>query len=156
MASHGGYRPPTNPAPVSGPGALSRRTDGRQPIMSLPDAAYGEQQTYRQIQQGAPMAQQSQPGPVSLPPQAATLGQLTQGLTPLSAPSAQPQTPVTDGAALGPGAGISALGLPSGDANQQDSAYLARYLPTLLKQANSDNATPGYKAWLRNVIANLA
>ena len=29
MATQGGYRKPGTPAPVSGPGALSRRTDGR-------------------------------------------------------------------------------------------------------------------------------
>jgi hypothetical protein len=29
MAAQGGYRKPGNPAPVSGPGSLSRRTDGR-------------------------------------------------------------------------------------------------------------------------------
>ena len=28
MAQQGGYRQPSNPAPVSGPGALSKRTDG--------------------------------------------------------------------------------------------------------------------------------
>jgi len=28
MAVQGGYREPSNPAPVSGPGALSQRTDG--------------------------------------------------------------------------------------------------------------------------------
>ena len=38
---HGGYRRPTNPSPVSGPGALSRRTDGQQPTQDLPNAKYG-------------------------------------------------------------------------------------------------------------------
>ncbi len=28
MAEQGGYRAPSSPAPVSGPGALSQRTDG--------------------------------------------------------------------------------------------------------------------------------
>ena len=29
--AHGGYRQPSSPAPVSGPGALSKRTDGNAP-----------------------------------------------------------------------------------------------------------------------------
>jgi hypothetical protein len=33
---HGGPRTPANPAPVSGPGALSKRTDGAQPKMQSP------------------------------------------------------------------------------------------------------------------------
>ena len=46
--SRGGYRQPSNPAPVSGPGALSARTDGgagnsKQPIRRIPGQAYGEQ-----------------------------------------------------------------------------------------------------------------
>ena len=55
-SGHGGYRRPTNPAPVSGPGALSRRTDGMQPRATLPDAKYGEQQAFQQAQGAAPMS----------------------------------------------------------------------------------------------------
>ena len=53
---HGGYRRPTNPAPVSGPGALSRRTDGRQPTRSLPNAKYGENAAFEAAQGAAPMS----------------------------------------------------------------------------------------------------
>jgi hypothetical protein len=87
---HGGHRTPRNPAPVSGPGALSRRTDGGSPQgrMQLPDAKYGEQAAFQEAQGGAPMAGSSMP-----PPQ------------PLTGPSMRPQEPVTAGAASGPGPG---------------------------------------------------
>lgn len=52
----GGQRTPRNPAPVSGPGELSRRTDG-QPIRELPDAAHGEGKQFRELQQAAPVPQ---------------------------------------------------------------------------------------------------
>lgn len=54
----GGYQEPSNPAPVSGPGSLSRRTDGGQKIRDIPNAAYGENKDFRQIQQSAPVSQQ--------------------------------------------------------------------------------------------------
>lgn len=58
MAEHGGYRKPSKPAAVSGPGKFASRTDG-QPIRDLPDAAYGEQTEFREIQGGAPMSDTS-------------------------------------------------------------------------------------------------
>ena len=58
---HGGYRQPDNPAAVSGPGALSQRTDGgagskTQPIRVASGGAYGERQAAEQQQAAAPMA----------------------------------------------------------------------------------------------------
>ena len=40
----GGYRKPSSPAAVSGPGALSQRTDGKQPIVRIPDVPQGQQE----------------------------------------------------------------------------------------------------------------
>ena len=41
----GGYQQPTNPAPVSGPGALSKRTDGAgQPAQYMSGLPYGQGQ----------------------------------------------------------------------------------------------------------------
>lgn len=56
--ARGGRRTPRNPAPVSGPGALSQRTDGGpgQPIRLAPGGAYGERQAAEQLQGAAPMA----------------------------------------------------------------------------------------------------
>lgn len=95
MAGVGGYQAPAKPAPVSGPGELSQRTDGApgQPVRDLPDAKYGEGKAFRSQEQGAPMAQAP-----ALPT-----------VTPLDAPSERPGEPVTAGAPLGPGAGPEAL-----------------------------------------------
>lgn len=90
---HGGYRRPSTPAPVSGPGQLSKRTDGGpvsgQPVQDVGGFEYGGRKDFREIQGAAPMAQAPEPVP----------------FTPLTAPSQRPDEPVTAGAALGPGEG---------------------------------------------------
>jgi len=107
--ARGGYRQPTNPAPVSGPGQLSRRTDGKQPIMNLPDAGYGENAAFTGQQQGAPLPQVQGVPQASSSPQAAP--QPPQ--VPFGAPTQNAAEPVTSGAAAGPGPGPEALGLGS-------------------------------------------
>lgn len=56
--ARGGTRTPKNPAPVSGPGALSQRTDGGagQPIRVAGGQPYGQRQQLEQTQAAAPMA----------------------------------------------------------------------------------------------------
>lgn len=59
--ARGGRRTPRTPAPVSGPGALSARTDGgpgnqSQPLRVAGGGAYGERQAAEQLQGAAPMA----------------------------------------------------------------------------------------------------
>ena len=92
--SRGGYREPSKPAAVSGPGALSARTDGgagskTQPIRRIPGQAYGEGQALVEQQQSAPL-------PVA---------RRTQQPTRLNifAPTERPAEPITEGAMLGPG-----------------------------------------------------
>lgn len=148
---HGGPRTPANPAPVSGPGALSRRTDG-QPKMTLPDPKYGEQSAFQAAQSAAPMAQAPGlgaptpvPSPGNVPP-----------ITPIHAPTERPDEPVTAGAALGPGVGPQALGIPTSDTLRNQSAQqLASILPALILEANSDDATPEFRSFVRMVRANL-
>lgn len=103
---------PARPAMVSGPGQLSRRTDGgpNQKLRELPDAQYGEAKTFRDLQKGAPLAQTPQSGQAS-PTNNGRPTAVKPNLTPLSAPSTNPDEPVTTGAALGPGAGPEALGI---------------------------------------------
>ena len=89
--SRGGYRQPNNPAPVSGPGALSARTDGgagssTQPIRRIPGQAYGEGKALVEQQQAAPLPAQQQ---VSIPN--------------VFAPTVRPAEPITEGAMLGAG-----------------------------------------------------
>ena len=60
--SKGGYRQPMNPAPVSGPGALSQRTDGgavegmTQPAQSYTGGSYGNNKEMSDQQNAAPLA----------------------------------------------------------------------------------------------------
>lgn len=140
---HGGYRRPSNPAPVSGPGKLSRRTDG-QPIMEAPGGDYGDRQELTQLQQAAPLAS----GPAA--PQAAP-GIDLSGVVPLGVPSGQPDVPVTSGADAGAGPGMDALGLP--DSKSADAQYLAKWLPAYITQASRADAPPGLVAYVKKLIA---
>lgn len=105
----GGYRRPANPAPVSGPGALSRRTDGgptTQGARYMRGGSYGEGQEMMGLQQGAPMA--AQPKPIApLPPARAAL----PPIVPLTAPTQRPDEPPEFGMSFGPGPGPEALGM---------------------------------------------
>lgn len=56
--ARGGKRTPRKPAPTSGPGALSQRTDGGagQPIRAATDQPYGARQATEGAQAAAPLA----------------------------------------------------------------------------------------------------
>lgn len=151
MASgqHGGYRRPTNPAAVSGPGAYSRRTDG-QPKMQLPDARYGEQADYQEIQSGARMGG---PSPAASTPAAG--GVDPSSLVPLDAPTGRPDEPVTAGAPAGPGVGPEAIGLGSGAMKQADLQQLRAYLPVLIAQANQPTSTRSFRQFVRRIRAEM-
>lgn len=133
MSEMGGYRAPANPAPVSGPGALSQRTDG-QPAMQLPDAAYGEQAEFQAIQGGAPMMRASGPPPPGL-----------------LEPTQRPDEPVTSGAALGPGPGPEAL--QDRDSALREMSGLGRYMPMMEKMAARDDAPRAFRALVQYVKA---
>jgi hypothetical protein len=147
----GGLHPPANPAATSGPGALSQRTDGKQPVMAMTGGKYGETGQLNQIQSGAAMPQ--------TPPAdgGAATAPVDQGPppTPINAPTENPGEPVTAGAAAGPGAGTSALNLPPGDTPQQLRAVFAPILPALLAQAQSGYATQAYKDSVKALLASM-
>lgn len=99
-APQGGYREPSNPAPVSGPGALSQRTDGgpTQGARYVSGLPYGQgQQTYSN-QVAATM--QGNNFAVDMP-------------TELMAPTSRPTEPITAGVNIGDGPGSEVLNLPS-------------------------------------------
>ncbi len=56
--ARGGRRTPAKPAPVSGPGAMSQRTDGgaSQPIRVAGDQPYGARKASTEAQGAAPLA----------------------------------------------------------------------------------------------------
>ena len=135
---HGGPRTPANPAPVSGPGNLSKRVDGgpgsKQAIQNLPDAGYGEQAEFRSAQAGAPIQKVEPPSQGA--PGGAPAGPLPP---PLDAPTNRSGEPVTAGVDLGAGPGSDILGLfdPSQMA-ADDVRYMLGYLPTLQYIVDSD------------------
>ena len=117
------------PAMISGPGAMSQRTDGgpaskqaQRYISNMPN--YGDGQELADLQASAPMAAT----PSAKGPSATAVNQAAsapmqnapaQTLTPLNAPTQRPNEPVTTGLSSGPGAGPNILGLPQGVMAQQ-------------------------------------
>lgn len=101
----GGYRPPLHPAPVSGPGALSARTDGASPPVPS-GMPYGERQATEARIQAAPIRPQSG-GPQ--PPSPSEMAAPPQLPPALDAPSMHPDQPITAGAAFGDGPGPEVL-----------------------------------------------
>ena len=117
MAQRGGYRAPSNPAAVSGPGALSKRTDGgpTQAATYISGLPYGQgQQTYSNqvsaTMAGNPFPQQDMP-------------------TELFAPTMRPNEPITSGIDMGDGVGSEAMrGLPNQTPTLLDTLkYLAQF-----------------------------
>jgi hypothetical protein len=139
MAEHGGYRKPSNPAPVSGPGKMSARTDG-QPAQYISGLPYGDGQAMMDLQRSAPMAAASTPTPTSTAPTAPPV-------TPMGAATERPDEPVTAGSPFGPGPGPSVV--PS--AKDDPYLQLRAALPTLLKLADLPTTSPV----TRNVIRYL-
>lgn len=123
---------PANPAPVSGPGALSQRTDGgpSQPVQDIPGLPYGEQQQMNAIQGSAAMYEE--------PPPPMPGG--------LFDPTGRPDEPVTAGVPIGPGPGPS----PSPAAGpDQDALVLQKYLPSLRKAAAVQGAPQGFRHFVQ-------
>ena len=96
----GGYREPNNPAPVSGPSALSQRTDGgpTQPATYISGLPQGQGQQNYDNQVAAPMI--GNPFPQ----------ESLADLTPLLAPTSRKDEAITSGVDIGDGPGSMALG----------------------------------------------
>src|SRR6478609_1077117 len=113
MAGRGGYQAPAHPAPVSGPGALSQRTDGGPAqAMSAPTGmAYGQHKAMIDSQRAAPMAGQTPlPTPSHAAPEKPSVPQMPAfSGTGFDAPTQRPGEAVTAGAGYGPGPGPEAL-----------------------------------------------
>lgn len=141
---HGGYRRPSNPAPVSGPGALSRRTDGGpgsgQPVRDLPDAKYGENKAFREAQGAAPMGG-------GLPD--------LSGITPFGAPSERPDEAVMSGMPTGPGGGSTMPPRGPGNMTPDQAERLKSYLPVLVLLASQDDADPETRRFVRQLRGEL-
>ena len=118
----GGMRTPRNPAPVSGPGQLSQRTDGgpQQTLANMTGMPYGENAEFNTMQSAAPMSAAGQTTARAPRPRQPRGG--GQGPVPLFSPTQRPDEPVTAGAPFGPGDG------PPPMAQQQVPPYLTSIL----------------------------
>jgi hypothetical protein len=119
----GGYRQPMNPAPVSGPGELSERTDGgavdgmTQPAQRYAGFGYGENLALEEQQAGASMA--------------GTPSMSFADLVALDAPTQRPDEPLTAGINMGEGPGREALNLPNRAPSLVDTIkYLVQFDPS--------------------------
>lgn len=134
----GGYQKPRNPAPVSGPGALSRRTDGG-PIQGAKDMAaggkYGERKELQELQTSAPM--QGNPVPNVPRPK----------VTKLFDPTERPDEPVTAGASVGPGF-TPAPKVPAGR-----YGITTKYLPEMQRLAKLEETPQTFKTFVKYVEA---
>ena len=145
---HGGPRTPSNPAPVSAPGALSRRTDGgpQQVNAQMTGMNYGENADFMDIQSSAPMS--ATPSVRAPRGGAAASG---PSATPLFSQTQRPDEPVTAGAPFGPG---STPSVPDSfqNANSQDVQLIKqRYLPSLLQTAQQENVPPSFVRFVNNL-----
>ena len=141
----GGYRRPSSPAPVSGPGALSRRTDGRQGARYMSGGEYGEGQEMMDLQTSAPMSEApAQPRPR----RGQGAGQVMEEgprPTPLFAPTERPDEPITAGAPFGPGPG-PAESAPVPSQPNRNLDVVTRYLPVLRQVATYEGTPDRFRA----------
>jgi hypothetical protein len=109
----GGNQPPRKPAAVSGPGKLSRRTDGkpqpiREPDIDTPGLEYGDRQRLTDAQRIARAAGGQGNAPVQrMQGEASVPGKLPPWL--MGMPSARPGEPTTAGLDMGAGPGSEVL-----------------------------------------------
>lgn len=147
--NRGGFRPTApqnNPANVSATGGAGQSgTQGAKYYSGLP---YGQGQAMMAQQQAAPMAA-GRPAPIMNPIDS------FPAPMPLSAPSEFPDVPVTDGAAMGAGAGMEALTMPQSQDNDVEKQRLLSYLPALEAAAQSPNSSQAFRNYVRILRANL-
>lgn len=138
----GGYQAPRKPAPISGPGALSERTDGAagQPVRDLPNPGYGEQKDFKEIQQQARMSK----------------AKSAPSVTRLDAETERPDEPITEGNPFGPGRGPEAYGITRNmrDKSKEEIPTVAGALPLLEKAANGPNMPPSFIRFVRYLRDN--
>ncbi|OUX88346.1 MAG: hypothetical protein CBC03_09195 [Pseudoalteromonas sp. TMED43] len=141
----GGMRRPQNPAPVSGPGRLSQRTDGgpQQVQAEMSGMPYGENQEFEAIQASAPMK--------ATPAARAPKGAAPKSPASLFSPTQRPDEPVTSGASFGPGDTPRQAGFQ--DDYDSDMEKLLQYLPDLEAALDFEN-TPKTFRYLVNYLRN--
>jgi hypothetical protein len=142
MATQGGYRKPGTPAPVSGPGALSKRTDGR----VAEGFAYGMNKQINEQAAGAPLKKAP-----SFNAGSARMGEMRSmniapqlpPITPITAETERFDELVTSGVDGTPGPGSEALILPDrSDSEAEFNKSITSYYPVLNYIASRPNTSP--------------
>lgn len=149
----GGKRTPNRPAPVSGPGQLSQRTDGgpQQVQANMTGMPYGENAEFNTMQSMAPMsASPSARSPRASARQAKQGGGMSA--TPLFAPTQRPDEPVTAGAPFGPGDGPYSQPTYGSDYDE-DMQTIKAYMKDIETAAQFQNAPKTFKL-LVNFLKN--
>ena len=111
----GGMRPTApqnNPANVSATGGNGQSGRVTQPARYISGLGYGEGQATMQQQTSAPMAGTPTPQVASMTSPVMPMSAMGEGVTPLTAPTARPNEPLTAGMDFGAGVGSEALALP--------------------------------------------
>lgn len=142
---HGGKRTPARPAPASGPGRLSKRTDGgpTQKMREMTGGSYGEGQEMADLQRSAPMggtrpASSAQAGPMPVDP---------GSLTPLDAPTGMPDVGLLDN--------LGSFQQQPSAIDDETRARMQAYLPTLLWLASQPGASEQTRQYVRQLRADL-
>jgi hypothetical protein len=154
--ARGGYRKPNNPAPVSGPGSLSKRTDGgpadTQAAKYVSGLSYGEGQELMNIQQSADLA--ATPGiEQTRMPSMGTASAAATPRTPFGAPTERPEEVITSGIDMGAGPDSSILGYGREESadRQKFASQMEAYRPALMFMASQSTTSPE----TRNLIRRL-
>lgn len=143
--NRGGDRVPSNPAPVSNPGAGSARTDGQAARFAagIDNAEdFYEMQTQAKLNKsGVTLPTGRSGGAPVMQPEVVGLNEFTQ----------RPDEPVSAGADSGAGPDSSVLASTTmlSAMNDADLAKLASHLPVYARIAESPNASAAFKNWYR-------
>lgn len=138
--------------PVSGPGQFSKRTDTAvsNANNTLPNAQYGENRDYQEAKSAAPEAAAESAPQFNL---SDLFNGAKRNVVPLNAPSAEPNTPVTDGAASGLGAGPEALAMSQPAPPVSDATKAS--LPGLEWMASRENSSQMAREIVRKLKAQI-
>jgi hypothetical protein len=146
--NRGGMRPTApqnNPANVSGTGGAGQ--SGR--VAS--GFAYGMNKQINEQAASAPMAKAPRPTAPQM-----NVSPTPRPVTPLTAPTMNPDEPITAGVDIGAGPGSEALMLPNDTANQAEfNKSIASYYPVLSYIASRPNTSPETRRVLSSLMNGL-
>lgn len=133
--------PQYNPANVNGRGGNGQSGDYK-------GFAYGQNKALNEQKAAAPI---TAPAPAS----AAPMRNPMPPVTPITAPTQNPDEPITAGVPVGAGPGPEALTMPQNTDTDTDRQRLLSYLPALESAANMPNSSQAFRNYVRVLRAKL-